>query len=643
MWFEDAPDGDITPIRVPASLTAALAITRRRHPRRSASCPAWSPTSPTRSASLGPRQLVAGRLRPLMIPPALGPRTLAGGAARSAVSTSSSTWPSTTRRRLLRRRAARAGRRGDFLTSPEVGPLFGAVLARPSTTLVGASSAAPTRSSWSRPAPGRARWPGRCCVAEPACAAGPRLRAGRAQRRAAGGRTPSTCPAGWASVDGAGLRRVRRVAEGRRGAGRSPRPPTCRPPVAGVVLANELLDNLPFRLAASTGGDGAEAAVGRSPTATASTARGRRPVDDEVAAALAGLGGCRPARGCPWQQPARRVARRRPRPDRSGSAASWSTTAATTAALAARPATSGCARTAPTSAAATRSTTPARRTSPARSRSTSSSSTVRPTRVRTQAELAARLTASTSWSTRARRIWAERAQRGDLAALRARSRVREAEALHRPRRPRRLRRPRVGRRPRTARAAARRDAVTSGTDPRVPGEPLPGGRPWPRADRSRDFASEDRTFPPPAGVPGRGAGGRRLALRRGRRRLRGLLGPPGPRAAHLVERLPHHPRVGAARSPSGSSAARSTCRYNCLDRHVAAGRGDKVAFHWEGEPGDTRTITYADLLDEVQPVRQRAQGPRRRAGRPRRHLHADDPRAAGRACSPAPASAPPTR
>ena len=33
--------------------------------------------------------------------------------------------------------------------------------------------------------------------------------------------------------------------------------------------------------------------------------------------------------------------------------------------------------------------------------------------------------------------------------------------------------------------------------------------------------------------------------------------------------------------------------YNCLDRHVAAGQGDKVAFHWEGEPGDTRTITYA--------------------------------------------------
>ena len=40
--------------------------------------------------------------------------------------------------------------------------------------------------------------------------------------------------------------------------------------------------------------------------------------------------------------------------------------------------------------------------------------------------------------------------------------------------------------------------------------------------------------------------------------------------------------------------------YNCLDRHVEAGKGDKVAYHWEGEPGDTRTITYADLLAEVQ-------------------------------------------
>jgi acetyl-CoA synthetase len=39
--------------------------------------------------------------------------------------------------------------------------------------------------------------------------------------------------------------------------------------------------------------------------------------------------------------------------------------------------------------------------------------------------------------------------------------------------------------------------------------------------------------------------------------------------------------------------------YNCVDRHVAAGHGDQVAYYWEGEPGDTRAITYADLQREV--------------------------------------------
>ena len=38
---------------------------------------------------------------------------------------------------------------------------------------------------------------------------------------------------------------------------------------------------------------------------------------------------------------------------------------------------------------------------------------------------------------------------------------------------------------------------------------------------------------------------------------------------------------------------------NCLDRHVEAGHGDRIAYFWEGEPGDTRQITYAELLDEV--------------------------------------------
>src|SRR5215207_8435989 len=39
--------------------------------------------------------------------------------------------------------------------------------------------------------------------------------------------------------------------------------------------------------------------------------------------------------------------------------------------------------------------------------------------------------------------------------------------------------------------------------------------------------------------------------------------------------------------------------YNCVDRHVEAGRGAKRALVWEGEPGDARVYTYADLHREV--------------------------------------------
>ena len=49
--------------------------------------------------------------------------------------------------------------------------------------------------------------------------------------------------------------------------------------------------------------------------------------------------------------------------------------------------------------------------------------------------------------------------------------------------------------------------------------------------------------------------------------------------------------------------------YNCVDRHVEAGHGDRVAIHWEGEPGDTRTITYADLQKIGLPGGERADRP----------------------------------
>jgi acetyl-CoA synthetase len=44
---------------------------------------------------------------------------------------------------------------------------------------------------------------------------------------------------------------------------------------------------------------------------------------------------------------------------------------------------------------------------------------------------------------------------------------------------------------------------------------------------------------------------------------------------------------------------KTNASYNCLDRHLAAGRGERIALHWEGEPGDRRSLTYAQLHREV--------------------------------------------
>src|ERR1700761_8875328 len=54
--------------------------------------------------------------------------------------------------------------------------------------------------------------------------------------------------------------------------------------------------------------------------------------------------------------------------------------------------------------------------------------------------------------------------------------------------------------------------------------------------------------------------------------------------------------------------------YNCVDRHVEAGRGDKVAIHFVGEPGDRRDITYAQLKDEVSKAANALEGLGVRAG-----------------------------
>jgi acetyl-CoA synthetase len=113
-----------------------------------------------------------------------------------------------------------------------------------------------------------------------------------------------------------------------------------------------------------------------------------------------------------------------------------------------------------------------------------------------------------------------------------------------------------------------------------------------------DFASEDRLFPPPPAFQAAALAGDDSLYREAdadleafwARQARELLTWSSDFHTTLEWELPDAKWfVGGTLNVSE----------NCLDRHVAAGRGDKVAFHWEGEPGDTRTVTYADLLDEV--------------------------------------------
>ena len=66
--------------------------------------------------------------------------------------------------------------------------------------------------------------------------------------------------------------------------------------------------------------------------------------------------------------------------------------------------------------------------------------------------------------------------------------------------------------------------------------------------------------------------------------------------------------------------------YNCLDRHVENGLGDRVAIHWRGEEGEERDITYGWLLDQVQRFANVLKDNGVAVGRRRRDLHADDPR-----------------
>jgi acetyl-CoA synthetase len=112
-----------------------------------------------------------------------------------------------------------------------------------------------------------------------------------------------------------------------------------------------------------------------------------------------------------------------------------------------------------------------------------------------------------------------------------------------------------------------------------------------------DLLSEDRVFPPPPDFTAHAIVSDRSIYER-------AAAEPEAFWAEQAERLAWFRRWDTVMSwtppwVTWFEGGTLNASYNCLDRHVEAGGGDKVAFHWEGEPGDTRTITYAELLDEV--------------------------------------------
>ena len=111
---------------------------------------------------------------------------------------------------------------------------------------------------------------------------------------------------------------------------------------------------------------------------------------------------------------------------------------------------------------------------------------------------------------------------------------------------------------------------------------------------------EIERFEPPDGVPRERAAERPRGLRRGRRRSAGVVGRAGRGRSTGPE--PWDTVLDDSNPPfyKWFAGGKLNASHNCLDRHVEAGRGDRVAYHWRGEEGEERDVTYADLHRDVQ-------------------------------------------
>ena len=119
-----------------------------------------------------------------------------------------------------------------------------------------------------------------------------------------------------------------------------------------------------------------------------------------------------------------------------------------------------------------------------------------------------------------------------------------------------------------------------------------------KSDTIASLLAEDRTYPPPAEFTANALITDRTAHAEAEADLEGFWAK---QAGELLDWFEPWDTVLEWHLPFAKwfVGGRLNAAYNCLDRHVEAGRGDKIAYHWEGEPGDTRTITYAELLHDV--------------------------------------------
>jgi acetyl-CoA synthetase len=112
-----------------------------------------------------------------------------------------------------------------------------------------------------------------------------------------------------------------------------------------------------------------------------------------------------------------------------------------------------------------------------------------------------------------------------------------------------------------------------------------------------DLLSEDRVFPPPPAFVERAIANDPSVYERARSDPEGFW-------EEQADRLTWFRRWDSVMDwnppwVTWFAGGKLNVSYNCLDRHVEAGGGDKVAYHWEGEPGERRTITYRDLYEET--------------------------------------------